>query len=149
MLSRILILLVLPIILMGCYGKAVDESASTDLKRKHKIIENKFTVSSSAAGWYTLGEKITIRIRHPFKISVTGAPRIPVTLSSGTRNANYISGSGSSILLFQYTVVASDLDDDGIEVGDVDLNGGSMTFTYKGVIENAETALDALEEVLN
>jgi hypothetical protein len=43
--------------------------------------------------------------------------------------ANYLSGSGTSALLFRYTLVASNFDMDGIALGnsnDIDLNGGTL-----------------------
>lgn len=56
-----------------------------------------------------------------------GTPRIPLTIGSATRYASYLSGSGSSVLLFRYTVVNGDSDADGITVGaSLIANGGSL-----------------------
>jgi len=47
-----------------------------------------------------------------------GTPYIPVILNTGgTVNATYVSGSGTKILLFRYTVVTGNADADGIAVG--------------------------------
>ncbi len=61
-----------------------------------------------------------------------GVPSIPVTLNTGgTVQANYVSGSGSSSLIFQYTVSATDQDPDGISVGSsLNLNGAIIESTH-------------------
>ncbi len=57
---------------------------------------------------------------------VTGTPRIALTLGATTVQANYASGTGSSALVFTYTVQAGDLDADGIAVGALTLNSGTI-----------------------
>ncbi|WP_343307841.1 MBG domain-containing protein [Chitinophaga niabensis] len=61
-----------------------------------------------------------------------GVPSVPVTLNTGgTVQATYISGSGSSSLIFQYTVTATDQDPDGISVGSsLNLNGAIIESTH-------------------
>ena len=50
------------------------------------------------------------------KVTVTGTPRIALTVGSTTRYADYASGSKTTTLAFQYTVVAGDTDNDGVEI---------------------------------
>src|SRR5207248_4927206 len=46
---------------------------------------------------------------------------------SGSVFANYVSGSGTTALLFRYTVITGDSDPDGIAVGgSIDLNGATL-----------------------
>jgi hypothetical protein len=62
-------------------------------------------------------------------VVVTGTPRIALTIGSTTRYANYVSGSGTALLLFRYTVATdpNDIDADGIvATSPIDLNGGTM-----------------------
>jgi hypothetical protein len=60
-------------------------------------------------------------------INVSGTPRIPVVIGGTTKYANYIAGSGGSTLYFRYTIVAGDLDTDGItSATSIQLNGGSI-----------------------
>jgi len=55
-----------------------------------------------------------------------GTPYIPITLNTGgTVNANYTSGTGTSNLTFNYTIVAGNGDPDGISVGTAISNGGA------------------------
>ena len=51
--------------------------------------------------------------------TTSGTPQILVTLdSTTTRYANYVSGSGTNALTFQYKVASGDLDTNGIALGD-------------------------------
>ena len=43
-----------------------------------------------------------------------GTPYINITIGSNTRQASYVSGSGTTTLTFQYTVVAGDSAQNGI-----------------------------------
>ena len=49
-----------------------------------------------------------------------------LSLGTTTVYADYVSGSGSSALVFRYTVQANDLDTNGIAVGTLALNGGTL-----------------------
>jgi hypothetical protein len=53
-------------------------------------------------------------------VAVTGTPRLVLTIGSTTQYATYQSGTGTSTLVFRYTVQAGDLDSDGIAVASVD-----------------------------
>ncbi|NLQ24803.1 tandem-95 repeat protein [Shewanella sp. S-1] len=56
-----------------------------------------------------------------------GTPRIVLTIGGTTRYASYISGSGTSNLVFSYTVQAGDNDTDGIGLASsIDANGGAL-----------------------
>ena len=67
-------------------------------------------------------------------VNVVGTPQIAVTVGSTAREAAYMAGaSTSTALLFRYTVVAGETDTDGVLVGTLGLNGG----TIKDAAENA------------
>ena len=60
-------------------------------------------------------------------VSVTGTPRIELTIGAATKYATYTSGSGTSTLIFSYDVSSDDYDNDGIEMAStIDLNGGEI-----------------------
>ena len=71
----------------------------------------------------------TFTVNFSESVTVTGAPRLTLTVGSLTRYANYLSMSDSKTALFRYTVGTSigEFDTDGIAVATtLDLNGGSI-----------------------
>lgn len=72
-------------------------------------------------------------------VTVSGTPRIPFTMQSGTAYATYQpSESREQTLVFTYTVQGNDLDPDGIEVADaIDLNGASVRDAVGNDLETA------------
>lgn len=60
-------------------------------------------------------------------VIILGTPQLDLMVGSNTRNATYVSGSGTTSLLFRYTVVAADMDMDGITLSSsIDLNSGTI-----------------------
>jgi len=56
-----------------------------------------------------------------------GTPSIPLTVGLLPRNAGYLSGSGTTNLVFSYTVQAGDVDGDGVVLGAaIAPNGGTL-----------------------
>lgn len=55
-----------------------------------------------------------------------GTPRIALDIGGTIRYASYISGSGTTAVVFRYSIQAGDNDLDGIEIGTLQLNGGTM-----------------------
>lgn len=84
------------------------------------------SVTFPVAGVYSDGETLSLIVNYQKAVVVTGAPFIPVSLGANTRNFVYASGTGTNSLTFSYTLVVGDNDDDGLGVGDINLNGGSM-----------------------
>ena len=80
---------------------------------------------------YINNEFINITVNFDEAVNISGIPRIQLNFdsqSSASLYANYISGSGSSSLVFQYTISNGDADPDGINLNStIDLNGGTIT----------------------
>lgn len=55
-----------------------------------------------------------------------GTPRIALTVGSTLRYADYVSGSGTSALVFRYTVPAGDVDANGIAISALSTGGALM-----------------------
>jgi hypothetical protein len=91
------------------------------------------TVTGPAAGTYIVGQNLDFTVQFDDTVVVNtagGTPRLVLTIGSTTRFATYLSGSGSNMLTFRYTVQAGDLDSDGIAVASpIDLNGGTIKDT--------------------
>ena len=83
-------------------------------------------VSPPATRPYVLGDHIETSIYFGFPVTVTGTPSISLQIGNRSVNANYVSGSGTSTLVFRYTVTVADLDLDGVQLAslNIDLNGG-------------------------
>src|SRR6185295_17225230 len=80
-----------------------------------------------ANGSYRAGQNLDFTLTFSEAVTVTGAPSLALTVGSQARSAQYVSGSGSSALVFRYTVQAGDQDTDGVQVASpVALNGGSI-----------------------
>ena len=71
----------------------------------------------------------TFTVNFSESVTVTGTPRLTLTVGAQTKYANYLSMSDSKTALFRYTVgtSAGEFDTDGITVSTtLDLNGGSI-----------------------
>ena len=91
-------------------------------------------VAFTSTGPYTVKDAITITVTTAEKVTVTGTPRIPIVIGKQTKYANYVSGTGTTALVFQYTVVAGDADTDGVEIPQNALeqdNGSAIKSAYQ------------------
>ncbi len=91
-------------------------------------------ISSPARGdTYERGETVEVLVEFDKEVTVTGSPRVALTIGSEIRHAHTISGEwGSSpALIFEYTVQEGDRDEDGISIAAnaLALNGGTITAT--------------------
>lgn len=79
-------------------------------------------------GIYYIGQTLMITAIFNQAVTVSGVPRIPITLNTGgVVHANYVSGSGTTSLAFAYTVSSGTDDSDGIVItSPLDLNGGTI-----------------------
>ncbi|GAB3404778.1 Ig-like domain-containing protein [Massilia agilis] len=86
------------------------------------------SVSVPAAGSYYCGQNLDFTVNFNEAVVVGtagGTPRIAITLGvGGTVYANYLSGSGTSALVFRHTVAPGEFDASGITVGSLSLQGG-------------------------
>ncbi len=89
------------------------------------------SVTVPANGTYTGGNTLGFTVNYNQNVTVNttgGTPYITLTMNTGgTRQASYVSGSGTSSLVFRHTLNATDQDADGISVGsNITLNGGTI-----------------------
>lgn len=85
------------------------------------------SVAVPANAYYNAGDVLNFTVHFNENVSMTGTPSIPITIGAANVQANYVSGTGSSALVFSYTVQPGENDMDGIEVGAaVALNGGTI-----------------------
>ena len=65
---------------------------------------------------YGNGEKIQVTVTFDEAVAVTGTPQVNISLGSATKAATYASGTGTTALVFEYTVQSSDSDGSGISI---------------------------------
>jgi hypothetical protein len=88
------------------------------------------TSSAGADRTYSLGTTINVTVGFSETVTVTGTPLIPI-VGLSSRNLSYSSGSGSSAIVFAYTVQSTDLNLTGISItaNSLTLNSGSFADT--------------------
>ena len=88
----------------------------------------------AAASTYERGEVIEATVTFNKAVDVTGTPQLALGIGSQTRQADYASGTGSTALVFRYTVVQADVDANGLSIaadaltlnsGTIDVAGGA------------------------
>lgn len=80
------------------------------------------------SGTYTVDDVLTFKVSWSIPVLVVGQPQLKFDVGGSVRGATYVSGSGSDELIFNYTVLATDNDLDGISlIPNLGLNGGSLT----------------------
>ncbi len=103
------------------------------------------SVTGPAGGIYRAGQALNFTVNFSAPVTVTGTPQLPLTLEFTPLNATYVSGSGSSALLFTYVVQLGNTDTDGIlgssplvlnggTIRAVDTSDATLTFTPPNLI---------------
>lgn len=86
---------------------------------------------------YGVGQDLDFIVSFDHSVFVTGTPQLGLTVGSTARLADYVSGSGTNALRFRYRLVAGEQDANGITVGSMTLNGGTLK-------DNATNSADAV-----
>ena len=84
------------------------------------------SVAVPSAANYVTGQNLGFTVNWNEAVNVVGTPQLALTIGATTRQASYVSGAGSTALLFRYTVIAADNDQDGVSVGVLVPNGGTI-----------------------
>ena len=84
--------------------------------------------ATNANGTYATGDTIHVTIQFSESVTVTGTPRLQLETGTTDEFANYVSGSGTNTLTFDYAVVSGDAsnDLDYTSTGALTLNGGTI-----------------------
>jgi VCBS repeat-containing protein len=87
-------------------------------------------VYAPASGIYAAGQTFYFTLNFDEAVTVAldaGRPQLALVIGTQTVYADYVSGSGSSVLAFRYTVQPGQLDANGITVSSLELNGATIT----------------------
>ena len=93
------------------------------------------TSNPGTDGTYATGDTITVAVTFNDAVTVSttgGTPRVTLDIAGQPRYASYTgAGSANGQILFDYTVLVGDQDDDGVKVlaNSLDLNGGTIQAT--------------------
>ena len=87
-------------------------------------------VSVPSSQSYGIGDELEFTVTFDPAVSITGSPQLPLTIGNATVNAGFSTEGGTDNVTqatFSYTVLAGQLDTDGIAVGAaLTLNGGTV-----------------------
>ena len=109
----------------------------------HKVVTppivSSLTGNPATGGVFERGNRIEVTVTFNRAVDVTGTPRVALGIGTEERQASYVSGTGTTSLVFRYTVVRADSDGDGYSIGAgaLTLNGG----TIRGRPDGADAAL--------
>ncbi len=84
------------------------------------------SVSVPVGVLYNTGDVLTFVVNTSEAVVVDGVPRLALDLGGRTVYADFVAGSGTPTLVFQYQVQAGDNDADGIQVLGLSANGASL-----------------------
>ncbi|QXP72501.1 T9SS type A sorting domain-containing protein [Tenacibaculum sp. AHE15PA] len=132
----------------------INDGTDTDTDTATTVISSAVSpivssVAVPANGTYALGQNLDFTVNFNENITAVttgGTPQIAITIGATVNQAAYISGSGSSTLLFRYTVQSGDLDTDGIAIGTLATNGGTLADSGNA---NANTTLNSVGATTN
>ena len=102
---------------------------------------------------------LSVTITFDENVPVTGTPQLPLVIGADNRTATYTTGSGSTALVFKYTIQAGDTDTDGISIGAnvLALNSGTIRdaagnnaiLTHSAVSDNESYMVDTTAPTVN
>ncbi len=137
-------------------GHPIDEVTSLNFTVADGTPPNVASVAVPPDGTYATGDNLDITVNTDENLSVNtdgGTPRIALTVGESTRYATYLSGSGTSAVVFRHTAQAGDGDSDGIAVAEsIEANGGTLrdaagndlNLTLNAVGSTASVLVDAI-----
>lgn len=117
----------LTLTLTGTNVTVATASATVTIRDEAAVMGVSNVSSTNANGTYFLGEAVAIQVTFSGPVTVTGMPRLALAVGP-TAYASYISGSGSSTLVFNYVVYAGEqaADLDYTSTTALELNGGTI-----------------------
>ena len=94
---------------------------------------------------YRAGERIEVSVTFSAPVTVTGTPTIGIEVGLETRQAEHFTSTAPNVLVFRYTVIREDTDDDGIAVPEngIALAGGTIADAQGGAAGLAHDAVAA------
>ena len=119
-------------LLKDAAGNTVSSNSSISVTRSNDTNSpDILTVTSSTTdGTYNIGDVVAVNVKFDEVVTVTGTPQLTLETGDVDRAVDYVSGSGSDTLLFNYTVQSGDVS------GDLDYTSSSALSFNDGIIED-------------
>ncbi|UVO39384.1 cadherin-like domain-containing protein [Bradyrhizobium arachidis] len=133
---------------------AVADNASFKVDTAAPTVSSEAITSATGVQNNTLnaGDVVSVTVSFSEAVTVTGTPQLALNIGGTPVQANYLSGSGGSQLVFTYTIQAGQTDANGIslDANALSLNGGTITdaagnaavLTAAAVADNASFKVD-------
>jgi hypothetical protein len=112
--------------LAGNAGSSTATSGNYAVDTTGPTVSN--VTASTSNGIYKASDTVTVQVNFSENVTVTGTPQLTLETGTTDRVVNYASGSGSSTLVFTYTVQAGDTsaDLDYLSTTALALNSGTI-----------------------
>jgi hypothetical protein len=140
--SFILILLTI-FILCSCQVK--EQNAPTnEIIAGHKSYPNAFVIMDPLPGNYTTGDTVSFTMHFPVPVTVDatlGVPYLMLEVGGNLIGAEYVSGDGTTDLIFGYVVSSIDTDTNGIDIFSLAFNGAVITFINGSEVKACQSAI--------
>ncbi|MBB4369391.1 hypothetical protein GGD63_002179 [Bradyrhizobium sp. cir1] len=133
---------------------AVADNASYKVDTAAPVVSSEAITSATGAQNSTLnaGDVVSVTVTFSEAVTVTGTPQLALNIGGTPVQANYASGTGTTQLMFTYTIQAGQNDATGISINAnaLSLNGGTITdpagnsavLTAAAVADNASYKVD-------
>ena len=97
-------------------------------------------IQTSGNGFYKAGDTVTLSVQFDQSVTVDtggGTPTLLLETGSTDQTASFVSGSGSKILIFSYTVQAGDTSSDlqYFDTSSLALNGATIKATLNSAVD--------------
>lgn len=125
---KALLLIILTIFVTSCADSGETSSLVLGDSAASESSEStpRMTLISATSKTYLEGETLSILINFNKVVNVTGTPSLTIKIGGSNKVAPLTSGSGSTVLTFDYVIVDGDEDIDGIELLSFDLAGAEI-----------------------
>lgn len=115
-------------------------SSNVQISGQYPYVVN---VTVPANGTYVANDNLDFILEFDRPVNVSGTPYMEVVIGTNTRQAQYLSGSGTELITFRYTAVPGDVDSNGISVT------GSIVQNAGNIVDTAAPAVSYFANVLN
>lgn len=107
-------------------SKGTTQQLTLTIKDEDVTVPKVVSVGVPENGTYARGQSMIFTLNFDESVFVTGTPQLGLTIGNLTTTANYVFGSGSSTIMFSYQIQPGNEDTNGITIGSIFLNGGSI-----------------------